>query len=257
MRVRSLCAVLLMCSLARSDDGSHTPWLNVDLVPDRLRLGFVSDSASFEGLDISVRSWTKDFRGVAVGASLHAEDHARGLQLGLQTYSGDGKFLMQAGFINQTQSGSSLQLGLINIANHSNVPVQVGLTNWTRADKNPGLALSAINLGPNHRGLQLGIANYYASESSAGASLALLLNHAQDYHGLQVSPINLAQQRLRGVQIGAYNYASKLKGLQLGVINYALEISKGVQLGLMNIYLIASESGENVHRVSPLLRVMF
>jgi len=40
---------------------------------------------------------------------------------------------------------------------------------------------------------------------------------------------------MKGLQMGAVNYAGSLSGLQLGAVNYAEKASGGVQIGAINI----------------------
>jgi hypothetical protein len=111
-----------------------------------------------------------------------------------------------------------------------------------------GLTLQIWGQNPQHA-LALGIANGSTGNSS-GFSLALVLNYAENYKGVQWAPINRVQADmtgwqagfinytggyLQGVQTGFLNYAGRLRGLQLGLINLADAASSGLQIGLINV----------------------
>lgn len=53
--------------------------------------------------------------------------------------------------------------------------------------------------------------------------------------GMQFSPIsNICSSSMRGVQVGAYNYADTLSGSQFGLLNIALHHPRGWQFGIVN-----------------------
>lgn len=119
---------------------------------------------------------------------------------------------------------------------------------YDRTDTIEGLTLSIW--GENQQSsLALGVANGSVGQS-AGLSLALLLNYADDYKGLQWAPVNYTKgnflgwqlglvnytdSSMKGLQTGWVNYAGHLKGLQFGFLNYAEGGDAGVQIGLVNI----------------------
>ena len=125
---------------------------------------------------------------------------------------------------------------------------------YDRSDTIEGLTLSIW--GENEQtSLALGVVNGSVGRS-AGLSLALLLNYAEDYKGIQWAPVNYIRGDLltkgdllglqigmvnythgtmKGLQYGLVNYAGNLNGLQLGFLNYAENASPGVQIGLVNI----------------------
>jgi hypothetical protein len=131
-------------------------------------------------------------------------------------------------------------------------PVQLSLTPeiavFDREDEIRGVTLNIWGENPQ-KALALGIVNGSTGDS-AGVSLALLLNYAENYTGVQWAPINYTSMdflgwqsgfvnytggTMRGLQSGIVNYAGRLRGLQLGLINYAETASAGVQLGLINV----------------------
>jgi hypothetical protein len=83
-------------------------------------------------------------------------------------------------------------------------------------------------------GVQIaGIANI-AYNGMKGVQIAGIYNEAFDMSGLQIVGIyNCVNGTLRGVQIGAFNFAENAYGVQVGVVNYA-ERAYGVQVGVVN-----------------------
>ena len=131
-------------------------------------------------------------------------------------------------------------------------PINVGITPdvalYNRHERIEGLVIGVWNENPQ-RALALGIVNG-STGRSAGLSLALLLNYADDYTGIHWAPINYTKGAftgwqsgavnyvggtMKGLQSGAVNYARRLTGVQLGVVNYAESVDTGLQLGLLNI----------------------
>lgn len=97
-----------------------------------------------------------------------------------------------------------------------------------------GLALNFWGKNPQ-RSLNIGIANG-SSSTSAGLSIALFMNYAENYSGAQIAPFNWVEKRFKGSQIGLANYAKRLDGgVQIGFINYASELNSGLQIGLFNV----------------------
>ena len=130
-------------------------------------------------------------------------------------------------------------------------PLQVSLTPdvslFGKTERIEGLALSLWGENPQ-TALALGIVNGSTGDS-AGFSLGLLLNYADNYKGVQWAPINYAKGdffgwqgglvnyvdgTLSGLQSGVVNYAGRLTGLQFGLVNYAATVERGVQIGLIN-----------------------
>lgn len=144
-------------------------------------------------------------------------------------------------------------LGLVLAATAAqSAPLQLALTPdlaiYGRTEPINGLALQIWGENPQHA-LALGIVNGSTGDS-AGFSLALVLNYAENYKGVQWAPINQVRVDmvgwqggfinytggyLQGVQTGFLNYAGRLRGLQLGLINLADTASSGVQIGLINV----------------------
>lgn len=131
-------------------------------------------------------------------------------------------------------------------------PIQLSLTPeialYDRDEIVNGVSLNIWGENEQHA-LSLGIVNGSTGDS-AGFSIALLLNYAENYRGIQWAPINYVREdflgwqwglvnytgaQMTGLQVALVNYAGSLKGLQLGVINYAEASNGGVQLGLINV----------------------
>lgn len=134
----------------------------------------------------------------------------------------------------------------------ASTPIQVSLTPdvalFSRSEQVNGLSISLWGENPQ-KALALGIVNG-STGNSAGVSLALLLNYAQSYKGLQFAPVNYntgdflgwqgglvnyTEGSMRGLQSGVVNYAGKLTGLQFGILNFAETAKNGVQIGVLNI----------------------
>ena len=145
---------------------------------------------------------------------------------------------------------ASVMLGAI--AAIASTPLQISITPdvavFSRMTRVEGLSLSIWGENPQSA-LALGVVNG-SSGSSAGISLALLLNYADSYKGLQVAPVNYntgdflgwqagfvnyTDGTMRGLQTGWVNYAGRLTGLQFGIVNFADTADNGVQIGLVNI----------------------
>jgi hypothetical protein len=131
-------------------------------------------------------------------------------------------------------------------------PLQLSLTPeialYDRSDLIEGLDIGIWGENPQ-RALTLGVVNG-STGNSAGFSLGLLLNYAENYTGVQWAPINYVSGdffgwqagfvnysagTMLGYQSGLINYAGRLRGLQLGFINYAETVSSGLQVGLINV----------------------
>ena len=123
-----------------------------------------------------------------------------------------------------------------------------------------GLSIGGANIvGGQFYGLQVGIVNvetYSAAEwsrRSAGVQFGLV-NHAEDFCGLQNGVINAGVGTITGLQDGFVNFAenlqgaqcgnwlilgvnvaSSVRGCQLGLINYANRMESGLQIGIVNI----------------------
>ena len=139
-------------------------------------------------------------------------------------------------------------------------PFQASLTPdvalYDRSTRIEGLSLSIWGENPQ-TSLAIGLVNG-STGHSAGVSLALLVNYADSYTGLQwgfvnytkgdfvgwqggflfgiaVSAVNYTGGSMKGLQTGVVNYAGKLTGLQFGLLNYAASAETGVQIGLVNL----------------------
>ena len=131
-------------------------------------------------------------------------------------------------------------------------PVQLSLTPdialYDRSETIEGLTLSIWGENPQSA-LALGFVNGSTGQS-AGLSLGLILNYADNYKGIQWAPINYTKGDflgwqgglvnytdglMKGLQTGVANYAGRLTGLQLGLVNYAAAAKTGVQIGLVNL----------------------
>ena len=110
-----------------------------------------------------------------------------------------------------------------------------------------GVSLGVWSENPQ-TSLTLGIING-SREQSSGFSLALGLNYAENYRGVQWglvnvsrstfvgwqgAAINYSQGQFEGLQTAFINVAEDVNGVQFGGLNYA-ERLRGVQIGFLNI----------------------
>ena len=113
-----------------------------------------------------------------------------------------------------------------------------------------GVSISFIGENPQSA-FALGIVNGSRGDS-LGFSLGVV-NHAENYKGVQYGLVNISSgtfigwqggyawlcvnyaETLKGAQTGIVNYAGKLTGVQVGVVNYAQTVCNGLQIGVVNI----------------------
>ena len=99
------------------------------------------------------------------------------------------------------------------------------------------------------RGLDIGFASTSKATSGLQWNLILnrvhgdltgvqlgLINQTENTYGVSFGLLNIASNRLKGVQCGLLNSAMAVHGVQLGLLNYT-EFMSGVQIGLVNIIL--------------------
>jgi hypothetical protein len=85
----------------------------------------------------------------------------------------------------------------------------------------------------NSAGVGFGLVNY--GESYTGGLLSIVNYMKKDFVGLQWAFLNYVGGTVKGVQLGAVNYAGTIKGVQIGFVNYARRAESGIQVGLANI----------------------
>jgi hypothetical protein len=196
--------------------------------------------------------------GVEAGLVNRETESFGGIQIGgILNLVGDGKAtgIQLAGFINSVRG----RCAVIQIAFGGNYcgysPTGVGGPPGTRA----AIQLGMINRIRSGGGVQVGLINA-SEEVFTGLKVALffnqdillfkptsdgdivnrgiiiggILNMNGNVRGLQLTLGGNMTNDLRGVQVGALNYAGEVRGLQIGVINYAKRV-RGLQLGAINI----------------------
>ena len=131
-------------------------------------------------------------------------------------------------------------------------PIQLSLTPeialYDRSETIEGLTLNIWGENPQ-TALAIGFVNG-STGRSAGLSLGVILNYADDYTGVQWALVNYTKGDflgwqggfvnytdglMKGLQSGVVNYAGRLTGLQFGFVNYAATAETGVQIGLVNL----------------------
>lgn len=189
-------------------------------------------------------------------------EQLRGISLAgvMNDHKGNGAGLMLSGLMNRSSRESTftgvsiapllngsrgdfrgLQIGAINGAFHGRGLVQIGAISGT--GDLAGVQLSSfVNLSTGKAsGLQLGAVNV------AGSARGLV----------QLGGINAVASELRGVQIGAYNYAGTLGSAQIGLINTIGATAGGVQIGLVNVSREAKTRQIGLMNVLPDTRIQF
>ena len=119
------------------------------------------------------------------------------------------------------QHGLSVDIGTRHTEDTTRVShFSIGLNNHTDTLKGVQLnAISSISLSPL-RGLQVSVCANISRGMDLGGQVAGLLNVTEGY--------------MRGVQIGAYNYADSVNGTQIGLVNVAHSHPRGWQMGIVN-----------------------
>ncbi len=128
--------------------------------------------------------------------------------------------------------------GVFNITTqNSSGAIISGVMNSSQSMNGFGLAGVGNIVKGNQKGVQLaGVANITQGDASE-AMISGVINSSKTMRGLQLSTINIASQRLDGVQIGVVNFTPKGKGFQLGVVNIGKNANDSIlPLGVFNIF---------------------
>ena len=182
-----------------------------------------------------------DGRNMGVGANHRATDSALVSSFNL-------------GLLSNTDSLHGFQFGLLtSVVRREMTGTNLGgMFSLTLGDGQGLQASGAVNaVGGRMHGFQLaGLSN--VAGQMQGVQIAGMSNISRGVlHGLQMSAIsniamgvnlgtqaslvaNVSTGRMRGVQVGGYNYADTVHGLQLGIVNVCVANPRGAQIGLVN-----------------------
>jgi hypothetical protein len=134
-----------------------------------------------------------------------------------------------------------LDIGFANTTDKAMAGIQMGFINT-----NFGQSLFTLT--------QLGLINYnHGKMYGFGIQAGFLNINVKDgnWYGVQLSVANFGKNKIRGLQLGAYNEAESVSGLQIGIINKTNNL-KGIQIGLLNI-----ATGSGGLPFSPILNIGF
>lgn len=92
---------------------------------------------------------------------------------------------------------------------------------------------ATVSRGPMH-GIQSAFGAVITKGDMRGVQTAAVAIGRERVDGLQIGFAVSHAKHLRGVQLGAVNYAEDAKGMQLGLVNVARGQVKGLQIGLIN-----------------------
>lgn len=171
---------------------------------------------------------------------LHADNYSNIASLNILAGVNGGVEALEIGGLGNINRGNvkgAQVAGLLNYTTgNSNGVIISGLSNITQSNSS-GVHISGLgNLTKNHSsGLLLGGAANISTGESKGVAIAGAFNYAATHKGLQLSTINVASEKMTGLQIGVVNVARKAKGVQLGVINICNSNDSILALGLVNI----------------------
>lgn len=167
-----------------------------------------------------------EFRGVQGSALVgYNHGHQRGVFI-------NGLVGLHRGLLSGVQAS-----GLVSWAADRIVGAQLaGLTSLQVGDVRGAQAagLVSFNTG-DFDGFQAAALSSFSTGKFWGAQLAALSAYAhRGLTGFQMSAVNVARQRLDGMQLGLVNVAGDFKGTQFGLINVG-GAGKGTQVALLNI----------------------
>ncbi len=107
---------------------------------------------------------------------------------------------------------------------------------FCRMDTLRGLQLSGVsNIVKDGQGMQVSLFSNAATTPFHGVQLSGISNISMGMKlGVQLAAANVCSSYMRGLQVGAYNYADTLNGSQIGLMNACISHPRGVQIGIIN-----------------------
>lgn len=100
-----------------------------------------------------------------------------------------------------------------------------------------GLQVAGLsNVAGGIQGVQIAGLSNISRLTLHGLQLSAVSNIATNVNlGMQASLVaNVSARQMRGIQMGAYNYADTVSGVQVGLFNVCITNPRGVQVGLVN-----------------------
>ena len=145
--------------------------------------------------------------------------------------------LFSAGLITRDRNLSGLQLNLLtgDVEEHLRGVQLSGFISLARGSAT-GVQLAPLyNYAREIKGAQISSMLNITERAARGWQGATFTNIAVEGDGtVQTALTNVVLGRLRGLQLGAANYAGELPGVQIGLVNVTTGETDGVQIGLLN-----------------------
>ena len=145
--------------------------------------------------------------------------------------------VLSAGLITRDRHLSGLQLNLLggDVERRLRGAQISGFLSVVRGEAE-GVQLAPLyNYASRIRGAQIASMFNITEQAARGWQAAAATNLAVEGDGIvQTALTNVVLGRMRGVQLGATNYAGQFRGVQIGVVNVAMGTSNGLQQGLLN-----------------------
>lgn len=166
--------------------------------------------------------------------------------------------VLSAGLITRDRHLSGLQLNLLggDVEQRLRGAQISGFLSVVRGEAE-GVQLAPLyNYASRIRGAQIASMFNITEQAARGWQAAAATNLAVEGDGIvQTALTNVVLGRMRGVQLGATNYAGQFRGVQIGVVNVAMGTSNGLQLGLLNFTRDTSAVKVGLVNLTPATRV--
>jgi hypothetical protein len=166
--------------------------------------------------------------------------------------------VMSVGLITRDRHLSGLQLNLLggDVEQRLRGAQISGFLSVVRGEAE-GVQLAPLyNYASRIRGAQIASMFNITEQAARGWQAAAATNLAVEGDGIvQTALTNVVLGRMRGVQLGATNYAGQFRGVQIGVVNVAMGTSNGLQLGVLNFTRDTSAVKVGLVNLTPATRV--
>ena len=165
---------------------------------------------------------------------------------------------MSVGLITRDRHLSGLQLNLLggDVEQRLRGAQISGFLSVVRGEAE-GVQLAPLyNYASRIRGAQIASMFNITEQAARGWQAAAATNLAVEGDGIvQTALTNVVLGRMRGVQLGATNYAGQFRGVQIGLVNVAMGTSNGLQLGVLNFTRDTSAVKVGLVNLTPATRV--
>lgn len=166
--------------------------------------------------------------------------------------------VLSAGLITRDCHLSGLQLNLLggDVERRLRGAQISGFLSVVRGEAE-GVQLAPLyNYTSRIRGAQIASMFNITEQAARGWQAAAATNLAVEGDGIvQTALTNVVLGRMRGVQLGATNYAGQFRGVQIGLVNVAMGTSNGLQLGVLNFTRDTSTVKVGLVNLTPATRV--